>query len=74
MVIRAGNSGVGVAGLPWNQWLVCSGITGWFAAESVAGFPWNHWPVSRGIRMKSKPSWKLACIDHHLIMLSCIQN
>ncbi len=49
MVIRAKNSGFGVAGLPWNPWLVSYGITGWFGVESVAGFPWNRWLVWHGI-------------------------
>jgi hypothetical protein len=30
-----------VAGLPWNQWPLSSGMGGRFAMESAAGFTWN---------------------------------
>ena len=39
-----------MAGLPWNQWQACRGISGSFAVEWVAGLLWNQWQVWRGIR------------------------
>ena len=31
--------------MPWNGWLACVGITGWFASECPAGFRWNTQPA-----------------------------
>jgi hypothetical protein len=38
----------GVAGLPWNRWQLCRGISGSFRLESVAGLLWNQWQLSCG--------------------------
>jgi hypothetical protein len=38
----------GVAGLPWNRWQLCRGISGSFRLELVAGLLWNQWQLSCG--------------------------
>ena len=40
---------LGVAGFPWNQWQLCSGISGNFRVEQVAALAWNRWQDSPGI-------------------------
>ena len=40
---------LGVAGFPWHQWQLCSGISGNFRVEQVAALAWNRWQASPGI-------------------------